>query len=400
VSSPVGWKHVVLGDVVSFPGGRARVPDGAGVRPTLTFKGLRATGVLDLDDPVPAEDAESKNMTALQPGDVVATAQGHATGWILKKVGHISADTPFAYAASTLQVMRPRPDRLDDRFLLHYLSWPLTYRRVTDMAGPRRSYTAKMFGSIPIPLPPIEEQRRIAAALDATDELRAKRREALAKLDTLTQAIFIDMFVRDAAAFEVSPIGELVASGKNTIRTGPFGSQLLHEEFTEEGIAVLGIDNAVNNRFVWSQRRFISPEKYEQLKRFTVRPGDVLVTIMGTTGRVAIVPDDIPMAINTKHLCCITLDQAKCLPWYLWAALRFHPSVRRQLGATHGAVMPGLNMGKIKQAELPVPPLHLQEQFVQRLNAVERQSSVSAASQDELSLLFASLQQRAFRGEL
>lgn len=62
--------------------------------------------------------------------------------------------------------------------------------------------------------------------------------------------------------------------------------------------------------------------------------------------------------------------------------------------------MPGLNMGKIKQAELPVPPLPLQEHFVERRNAVERQSSKSAASRDELSLLFASLQQRAFRGEL
>ena len=236
--------------------------------------------------------------------------------------------------------------------------------------------------------------------MDAADELRAKRREALAKLDTLTQAIFIDMFGRADQAFKLAPIGDLVAPGKNTIRTGPFGSQLLHEEFTDEGIAVLGIDNAVSNRFVWGQRRFITPEKYERLKRFTVRPGDVLVTIMGTTGRVAVVPDDIPTAINTKHLCCITLDQSKCLPLYLWAALRFHPAVRRRLGATHGAVMPGLNMGKIKQAELPVPPLHLQEQFLQRLITVEHQSSVSAASQDGMDRLFASLQQRAFRGEL
>ncbi|MTV25390.1 restriction endonuclease subunit S [Nitriliruptoraceae bacterium ZYF776] len=295
----------------------------------------------------------------------------------------------------------PAPD-MDRRFLLHYLRTPAMVEHASRLATganlPRLS--PKTLATFDVPVPPIDEQRRIAAVLDAADELLAKRREALAKLDTLTQAIFIDMFGRSDHAFELAPIGDLVAPGKNNIRTGPFGSQLLHEEFTEEGIAVLGIDNAVSNRFVWGKRRFISAEKYEQLRRFTVRPGDVLVTIMATTGRVAVVPDGIPTAINTKHLCCITLDQSKCLPWYLWAALRFDPSVRRQLGATHGAVMPGLNMGKIKQAELPLPPLHLQEQFVQRLNAVERQSSMSAASQDELSLLFASLQQRAFRGEL
>lgn len=308
-----------------------------------------------------------------------------------------------AFILSTgFAVFRPLPGVLEPSYLRHWLRSPGLQaekdRLCTGAVQP--AITNGGLEELKIPLLPIEEQRRIVAVLDAADGLRAKRREALAKLDTLTQAVFADMFGRAKHTFEVTSIDDLVAPGKNTIRTGPFGSQLLHEEFTDAGIAVLGIDNAVSNRFVWGKRRYISAEKYGQLTRFTVRPGDVLITIMATTGRVAVVPDDIPTAINTKHLCCITLDQSKCLPWYLWAALRFDAVVRQQLGATHGAVMPGLNMGKIKQAEIPLPPLNLQEQFVQRLNAVERQSSISAASQDELSLLFASLQQRAFQGEL
>jgi type I restriction enzyme, S subunit len=337
----------------------------------------------------------------LAPGDILFNATNSPE--LVGKVAHFDGcDEPAVYSNHFLR-LRVEAKRLDSRYLTRWLR--RKYHQGYFSAKSKQWSNQATFGAdrlveLEIPLPPIEEQRRIAAVLDAADELGAKRREALAKLDTLTQAIFLDMFGRSDHTFELAPIGDLVAPGKNNIRTGPFGSQLLHEEFTEEGIAVLGIDNAVSNRFVWGKRRFISAEKYEQLTRFTVRPGDVLVTIMATTGRVAVVPDDIPTAINTKHLCCITLDQSKCLPWYLWAALRFDASVRRQLGATHGAVMPGLNMGKIKQAELPLPPLHLQEQFVQRLNAVELQSSISAASQDELSLLFASLQQRAFRGEL
>jgi type I restriction enzyme S subunit len=126
-----------------------------------------------------------------------------------------------------------------------------------------------------------------------------------------------------------------------------------------------------------------------------------LITIMGTCGRCAIVPDDIPLAINTKHLCCITLDQSQVLPGYLHAVFLRHPEVLKQLGVqAKGAVMPGLNMGIIKSIRLPIPPLQLQEQFVAEMSALKLLRDRYSKQADSMDRLIASLQHRAFRGEL
>jgi type I restriction enzyme S subunit len=256
--------------------------------------------------------------------------------------------------------------------------------------------------ALSVPLPSLEEQRRIAAILDRAEALRAKRRAALAQLDIITQAIFLDLFGDpDSNHWPEPEIASIAEDKPNAIRTGPFGSQLLHSEFVDSGIAVLGIDNAVQNKFVWARPRFITEKKYRELQRYKVFSDDVLITIMGTCGRCAVVPDEIPTAINTKHLCCISLDQSRCLPLYLQACFLLHPKVQHRLGIRErGAVMPGLNMQIIKELRVPLPPLDLQHKFARRVAAVDKLKATHRASLAELDTLFASLQHRAFRGEL
>lgn len=252
-----------------------------------------------------------------------------------------------------------------------------------------------------IPLVSLEKQRKASAALDLVDALRAKRRAAIALLDDLTQSIFLDMFDGPASEWPVLNVEEVAAPDKGSIRTGPFGSQLLHDEFVDSGVSVLGIDNAVANEFRWGKSRFITPEKYKQLFRYTVKPGDVLITIMGTCGRCAIVPDDIPTAINTKHLCCITLDRKRCLPEFLHSYFLLHPRAQSYLHkAAKGAIMSGLNMSIIKALPLHLPPIELQEDYADRLRGIQRLKASHASHLRELDDLFGSLQQRAFRGEL
>ena len=308
------------------------------------------------------------------------------------------------YATTELVPLRCNKDKVLPEYLAYFLRSPefLNFANTVVAGAKMPRMVMSEFWKYEAPLPPLHEQRRIAAILGQTDALRAKRREALAQLDCLAQSVFIDMFNPAVAQdWPVKTIADIVSQQGGGIRTGPFGSQLLHSEFVDSGIAVLGIDNAVSNEFRWGERRYITEAKYRELQRYTVKPGDVLITIMGTCGRCAVVPDDISVAINTKHLCCITLDHGLCLPEFLHAYFLRHPMAREYLERTaKGAIMSGLNMGLIKAMPIAIPPLALQHEFKARKQIIENLKAQHRTALAELDALFASLQHRAFRSEL
>lgn len=247
-----------------------------------------------------------------------------------------------------------------------------------------------------LPCVPLAEQRRIAAILDKADAIRRKRQQSLELAGSLLKSTYNKICGhqnKEYANWHNVTIAELA----ETMLTGPFGSALRHSEFVSEGIAVLGIDNAVNNSFEWGERRFISEEKYAQMQRYTVIPDDVIVTIMGTTGRSAVVPHDIPKAISTKHLATIRLDKSKALPNYISCSFFMNHDVLAQVQrAGKGAVMPGLNLGIIKSLSLKLPPYENQKQFSKIVNQIEIQKNHLRVSQDKADQTFKSLQKSFF----
>lgn len=299
-------------------------------------------------------------------------------------------------------------DQLDRNFLFYFLLSKRDEIEGTEGAV-FASINKTQIEQIEIASPPLPEQHRLVTlldqAFDAIATAQANTEKNLQNAHALFESHLQSVFTKRGKGWAEKSVKEIAIQAKGSIRTGPFVSQLLHSEFVDEGIAVLGIDNAVANEFRWGKSRFITREKYRQLERYTVHPGDVLITIMGTCGRCAIVPDDIPTAINTKHICCITLDRKKCLPSYLHIYFLHAPQSQAFL-AKHakGAIMAGLNMGLINELPVMLPPIELQATIVKAADALRAETQrLTSLYQQKLTALAAlkkSLLHQAFSGHL
>lgn len=286
-------------------------------------------------------------------------------------------------------------DKIDPNYLYYYLPVALKNISVKTSFVTVKHLSAKELNKMLIPFPSKQKQQKISSTLDKIQKILYKQRKQLELLDKLTKSRFMEMFVNSKSSNEWKQ--KKIKEISLKMRTGPFGSALHHDEFVNSGVFVLGIDNAVENKFSYNKLRYITEEKYEQLKKYTVKPYDVIITIMGTIGRSAVVPGNIPKAINTKHLACITVNQNRINPYFLALAFQIHPSIQQQIKKqTKGAIMKGLNLTIIKNLSFDVPPIERQNEFIVFYHHIDKSRQIIQASLDETQKLFDSLMQQYF----
>ena len=189
-----------------------------------------------------------------------------------------------------------------------------------------------------LPSIPEPEQHKIAEILSIVDQAIEQTEALIAKQQRIKTGLMQDLLTRgidehgnlrseQTHQFKDSPLGripvewdvneiqELLSDVNPPMRSGPFGSALLKEELSESGTPLLGIDNVLPEKFVPHFKRFVTPKKARQLKRFRVRPHDVMITIMGTVGRSCMVPSDIGEALSSKHVWTISFDEKAYSPY-------------------------------------------------------------------------------------
>lgn len=372
-----GWPIRELGDVCEVIGGgtpsKAIAEYYAGDIPWATVRDMNSEFLTKTECKI-TQPAVASSATNIIPGGnvIIATRVG------LGKVCLLGQDT--AINQDLRGIIPADPKNLSVRYLFWWLKSVADVIVCAGKGATVQGVTLPFVKSLQIPLPPLPEQRRIVGILDeafaGTATAKANAEKNLQNARALFSFGFASLTTQsEQARWTRVTVAEIADSKKGSIRTGPFGSQLLHGEFVGEGVAVLGIDNAVANEFRWGKNRFITPKKYRALQRYQVHPGDVLITIMGTCGRCAIVPDSIPTAINTKHLCCITLDRSKCMSEYLHSYFLYHPVAQEFLAKrAKGAIMAGLNMGIIRELPVQLPSLKRQKELITALDSLRKET--------------------------
>jgi len=309
------------------------------------------------------------------------------------------------YVGSTMVKLKVKNNKqFLPEFIYRILQTKSEYLKRKATGATIKHINRKSLEQIEVPEIDIDSQLHIASLLSKAERLISQRKESLRLLDEYLKSTFLEMFyanLENEKWVEIK-IEELAVKKKGSMRTGPFGSSLLHGEFSETGdVKVLGIDNVVTNRFDWKRSRFITFEKYQELKRYTVFPDDVLISIMATLGRTAVVPKNIPLCINSKHLAAITLDKEIANPYFVAYAFHSHPLVVSQMtNRIKGAIMDGLNLSIIRKIKIKLPPIELQNKFENIYEKTESLKAQYRESLQKLENLYGSLSQRAFRGEV
>ncbi|MFJ7256836.1 restriction endonuclease subunit S [Streptomyces sp. NPDC098085] len=286
-------------------------------------------------------------------------------------------------------------DRLDAGYLVRFL--PSALKAIED-ATPFvtvKHLSVKALRDIEIPLPPLAEQRRIAAVLDQVDALRARRRQAAALLADLAGSVFLDMFGGPSDILEnwpTRPLGDAL----DFLTSGSRGWAKYYTD--DPRVLFLRIQNVRGGELLLDDIAYVTPPQTKEAERTRVRAGDVLLSITADLGRVAVVPEELGDAHINQHLAILRAPSLN--PNFLAEYISSPAGQRQILGRNRQAVKAGLNFDDVRSLRIPVPPRDMQDTFDRRLRETRRTRDAHHVHLARLDELFASLQQRAFTGQL
>lgn len=311
-------------------------------------------------------------------------------------IGHVAINTIPMCTNQGFKSFVPKADLLDSQYLYYWLKANKEYLQDLGVGATFKEISKTVIANVEIPLPPLAEQRRIAAILDQADELRQKRQQAIEKLDQLLQATFIDMFgdpVSNPKGWDLKPVGEISES--------KLGKMLDKKKQSSENDQYKYLRNANVQWFRFDLSDVFEMEFNEKdRKNCELKFGDILVCEGGEPGRAAIWKNDLENCFFQKALHRVRLDMTQILPEYFVWLFWFYSKNGGFDDHITVATIAHLTGIKMKAMQIPIPPLSMQEEFQQKVNEIEVLRTILENSSKLFESLFSSLQNQAFSGNL
>lgn len=327
--------------------------------------------------------------TILPPGSVLFSSRA--------PIGHVAINAVPMATNQGFKSFIPDSHQLSAKYLYHWLRCHRSYLESLGNGATFKEVSKAVVSRIEVPVPPMAEQRRIAAILDQADALRAKRRAALAQLDEMAQAIFVEMFGREggeAGGVKVSPLADIVRP--DTIVT--YGIVQAGDEFPG-GVPYIRTGDLQGGAIRVDGLRHTDPAIAAKFNRSRVEEGEIVISIRATVGTTAIVPKELSGANLTQGTARIAPGD-RVNRHYLLGFLRSEAAQSWIAKQLKGATFREITLERLRKLPVVVPPQDIQAEFANRVTCVEALQEMNQASEQSLDSLFASLQHRAFRGEL
>jgi type I restriction enzyme S subunit len=313
----------------------------------------------------------------LKDNDVLITKDG-----TIGKIALVENCPKKAVLNSGIFLLRCKDGSFQHAYIFQLLQSSLFRKFLDDnLAGSTIQHLYQhIFKTFEFPTPAPSEQSKIVEVPSALDHAIKQTADMVAKKQRIRTGLMFGLLTRGIDSkgnlrtkrshkFKNSELGkipvewkakciaDLLADVDPPMRSGPFGSALRKEELVESGIPLLGIDNVFREKFVDTYTRFVDPKKAMKLKRYRVRPRDLMITIMGTVGRCCLVPDEIGIALSSKHTWTISLNQKEYSPYLACLQVNYAPWVLRHFARDEqGGIMSSIRSETLRTTILPVPP--------------------------------------------
>ena len=323
-----------------------------------------------------------------EPETVIIGRKGNINKPIFVETPFWNVDTAFGLSADR--------EKLFPKYLYYFCEAYNFEKLNTTVTIP--SLTKVNLLKVEMPLPDLEKQKNISERLTLADDAVNTCNALLYELDDLIKARFVEMFgdpVSNPKGWSMSLIEEVVSPEKNALKAGPFGSALKKEYYVESGYKIYGQEQVISGDPNYGDY-YIDEERYKQLENCAVQAGDVLISLVGTYGKLLIMPEHFEPGIINPRLMKITFDKGKVNPYYFKHFFQSDSLKRSLADNTHGGTMDILNLGIVRKLAMPLPPIELQNEFVDFIKQVDKSKFAIKKIQDEAETLKEALMQEYF----